>query len=156
MWSATIPGRIYFRRLATPRKSMNAVVSVKSTLTISQPSSPSELKYFSTCSGLTSLMKPLFSRSAAVKNLYSHFVILDIRAVIESPRNNRIDAQTGQTFEKSSGGQRNVFTTPLLTEANKRRNIKEFTKKNRRCQRVGVRGAAKQNKSLDRATWQIK
>ena len=83
---------------------MNALVSVKSILTISQPSSPSELKYFSTCSGSTPLKKPLFSRSAAVKNLYSHFVILDIRDFIggwmricncsvSTPRNNGIEAE---------------------------------------------------------------
>ena len=38
--------------------------------------------------------------------------------------------------------QREGFTTPLLTEANKRRNTKQFTKKKPRCQRGGVRGVA--------------
>jgi hypothetical protein len=38
--------------------------------------------------------------------------------------------------------QRTVFTTPLLTEVNKRRNTNQFTKEKPPCQRVGVRGSA--------------
>ena len=41
--------------------------------------------------------------------------------------------------------QRKVFTTPLLVEANKRRNTKQFTRMKPRCQRGGVRGVANQN-----------
>ena len=40
-----------------------------------------------------------------------------------------------------------VFTTPLLAEANKRRNTKQFTKKKPRCQRGRVRGMGNQNTS---------
>ena len=47
----------------------------------------------------------------------------------------------------TSGHQRKVFTTPLLIEANKRRNTKQFTKGLTRCQRGGVCGAANQNAS---------
>ena len=46
--------------------------------------------------------------------------------------------------------QRKVFTTPLLAEANKRRNTKQFTKKKSRCQRGGVRGVANQNATTER------
>ena len=46
------------------------------------------------------------------------------------------------SFLHSVVAQRKVFTTPLLTEANKRRNTKQFTKKKPRCQRGGVRGTA--------------
>ncbi len=60
----------------------------------------------------------------------------------------------GQTKERVTP-QRKVLTTPLLTEANKRRNT-QFTKKNLRCQRGGVRGAANQIMSPDRATLQTK
>ena len=52
--------------------------------------------------------------------------------------------------------QRKVFTTPLLTEANKRRNCRKFTKKKSRCQRGGVRGAANQNATTERRNLQIK
>jgi len=40
--------------------------------------------------------------------------------------------------------QRKVSTTPLLAEANKRRNTKRFTKTKPHCQRSGVRGNASQ------------
>ena len=40
-----------------------------------------------------------------------------------------------------------VSTTPLLSEAKKRRSAKQFTKTNPRCQRGGVRGVANQNMS---------
>ena len=52
--------------------------------------------------------------------------------------------------------QRKVFTTPLLTEANKRRNTKQFTKKNPRCERGGVRGVANQNARTERTNLQTK
>ena len=40
---------------------------------------------------------------------------------------------------------RKVFTTPLLTEANKRHSSKQFTNKKPRCQRGGVRRVVNQN-----------
>ena len=52
--------------------------------------------------------------------------------------------------------QRKVFTTPLLSEANKRRNCNQFTKKNSRCQRGGVRGVANQNATTERTNLQTK
>jgi hypothetical protein len=52
--------------------------------------------------------------------------------------------------------QRKVFTTPLLTEAYKRRKSKQFTKKKTRCQRGGVRGVANQNATTERTNLQTK
>ena len=52
--------------------------------------------------------------------------------------------------------QRKFFTTPLLSEANKRRNCNQFTKKNSRCQRGGVRGVANQNATPERTSRQTK
>ena len=46
--------------------------------------------------------------------------------------------------------QRKVFTTPLLSEAQKCRNTKQFTKKKSRCQKGGVRGVAYQNATTER------
>ena len=54
----------------------------------------------------------------------------------------------------SVAAQRKVFTTPLLAEANKRRNTKQFTKKNPRCQRGGVRGVANQHATTERTNLQ--
>ena len=47
-----------------------------------------------------------------------------------------------------------MFTTPFRTEANKHRNTKQFTKKNSRCQRGGVRGVANQNATTERTNLQ--
>ena len=55
-------------------------------------------------------------------------------------------------FHSGSAAQRKVFTTPLLSEANKRRSCNQFTKKKSRCQRGGVRGVANQNATTERAT----
>ena len=52
--------------------------------------------------------------------------------------------------------QRKVFTTPLLSEAKKRRNCEQFTKKKSRCQIGGVRGVANRAASPKRAAWQAK
>ena len=57
---------------------------------------------------------------------------------------NREDASHRES-PKVESAERKVFTTPLLTEASKRRNAKQFTKKKRRCQRGGVHGMANQN-----------
>ena len=48
------------------------------------------------------------------------------------------------------GGQRKVFTTPLLSEAKSYRNTEQFTKKKSRCQRGGVRGVANQYATTER------
>ena len=50
-------------------------------------------------------------------------------------------------FHSLADRKRKGFTTPLLAEANKRRNAQQFTKKKPRCQRGGARGAANQNVS---------
>ena len=52
--------------------------------------------------------------------------------------------------------QRKVFTTPLLTEAKSHRNTEQFTKKESRCQRGGVRGVANQNATTERTNQQTK
>ena len=57
-------------------------------------------------------------------------------------------------MQNVSALQRKVFTTPLLTEANKRRNTNQFTKKKPHCQRGGVRGVANQNTSSKGTTRQ--
>ena len=61
-----------------------------------------------------------------------------IRYVVNNDRTARFLGQ--RHCWETRGVQRTVFTTPLLTEANKRRNTKQFTKKKPRCQRGGVRG----------------
>ena len=58
--------------------------------------------------------------------------------------------------KKPASAQRKVFTTPLLAEANKRRNTKQFTKKKSHCQRGGVRGDANQNTSSKRMIRHVK
>ena len=45
------------------------------------------------------------------------------------------------------------FTSPLLSEANKRRNAKQFTKGNPRCQRGGDRGVENQMSLQRRSRW---
>jgi hypothetical protein len=50
--------------------------------------------------------------------------------------------------------QRKVLTTPLLSEANKRRNTNQFTKKKPHYQRGGVRGVAYQKALPKRTTSQ--
>ena len=52
--------------------------------------------------------------------------------------------------------QRKVFTTPLLSEAKSHRNVHQFTKKNSRCQRGGVRGVANQNATTERTNQQTR
>ena len=44
----------------------------------------------------------------------------------------------------------------FLTEGKKRRNTKQFTKKNPRCQRGGVRGVANQDTTTERTNLQTK
>ena len=75
----------------------------------------------------------------------------------EQIRNLRLrEHDKGWNHPKVYAGQRKVFTTPLLTEANKHRDTQQFTKKNPRCQRGGVRGVANQNTSSKRAMRQTK
>ena len=79
----------------------------------------------------------------------------DNREIIEGidviPEFNEVRELIAVAIQNASALQRKVFTTPLLTEANKRRNTYQFTKKNPRCQRGGVRGAANQNTSPKRS-----
>ena len=63
---------------------------------------------------------------------------------------------SGCEHQKTSGGQRKVFTTPLLSEAKSHRNTNQFTKKKSRCQRGGVRGVANQNATTERTILQTK
>ena len=55
-------------------------------------------------------------------------------------------------MSRPNAAQRKVFTTPLLSEANKRRTSKQFTKKNPRCQRGGAHGVANQLATTERKT----
>ena len=78
------------------------------------------------------------------------------RVAVSKPSKNSSRNGESQVERLSCDVQRKVFTAPLLSEANKRRNLEQFTKKKSRCQRGGVRGDSNQHAPTKRTNSQTK